>query len=262
MRAHTCATLPRSHPGSCPTCWHASPSSSSWRTRATTSPWSCAAARSWCSARCAQEPAGGAFAAGAACAAAGHARLALPQPFSAHALDTSLVTRHLTCTCPSLRLVHAADVSTRPHAACARVTSLCFAPTSVAGDQLLSGHEDGSVRAWDCSKGMCARAHRKKGPEVSAVLVLDRRVQFWALPCLGPAGPAGPALGSTRHTGVTCQCCHGILAPHRPRAQAAGRGSAGQRQGGAAAVGVHGVLQACEVGACGAACAGEAGGWG
>ena len=56
-----------------------------------------------------------------------------------------------------------------------RVMSLCFAPASIGTpEQVVAGHEDGSLRTWDCRKGACVRAHRKKGPEATAVAVMDR----------------------------------------------------------------------------------------
>lgn len=54
-----------------------------------------------------------------------------------------------------------------------RTTSVAWAPGP--STLLVSGHDDGSMRAWDAGTGACVRSHRKKGPEVSALIVLNRQ---------------------------------------------------------------------------------------
>jgi len=87
---------------------------------------------------------------------------------------------------------HALGTTAAPPRPPRRVTSLCYAPASVAPEQVVVGHEDGSLRAWDSLRGACTRSHRKKAPEVSAVLVLDR----WVVPgALLQEGSANGKLG-------------------------------------------------------------------
>ncbi|KAF5833731.1 WD40-repeat-containing domain protein, partial [Dunaliella salina] len=62
-----------------------------------------------------------------------------------------------------------------------RVTSLCFAPTTVAPHHLVAGHEDGTLRSWDTNSGSTVRSHRKKGAEATAVLVLEGHKEGLAL---------------------------------------------------------------------------------
>lgn len=54
------------------------------------------------------------------------------------------------------------------------MTSLAWCPSAGAHHVLVAGHEDGSLRTWDTRTAACMRSHKKKGAEVSALLVLDR----------------------------------------------------------------------------------------
>lgn len=77
---------------------------------------------------------------------------------------------HVTHTSTSQPLQNCSDLLT--YKTTPRVTSVAWAPG--ASSQLVSGHEDGSLRAWDANTGQCLRSHRKKGPEVTAAIVVDR----------------------------------------------------------------------------------------
>jgi hypothetical protein len=53
---------------------------------------------------------------------------------------------------------------------------VAWAPECLTAHQLVAGHEDGSLRTWDVRGGACVRAVRRKGPEVSALALIDRCV--------------------------------------------------------------------------------------
>lgn len=73
---------------------------------------------------------------------------------------------------PSEGLLLNISMSPAPRATCIAFCPIGDAP--LGRQHLVSGHEDGQLRVWDAGSGACLRIHKKKGPEVSAITVLER----------------------------------------------------------------------------------------
>lgn len=56
----------------------------------------------------------------------------------------------------------------------ARVTAVAFAPEAPGlAPWLVAGCEDGSLRCWSVQSAACTRSQKKRGPEVTAIAILD-----------------------------------------------------------------------------------------